>query len=276
MKCKPFGSSGPPVSVIGQGTWKLPVRGVAARAASESLRRGIELGMTHIDTAEMYGDGSVEELVADVITGIPREQLFIVSKVLPSHASFTGTVRACEGSLRRLRTDYLDCYLLHWRGNVAIEETMSALERLAQDGKIRSLGVSNFGVGDMEIARASLRKYAIACNQVSYSLGDREPERDVIPYCREHGIAFVAYSPFGEGDVPSPRSARGRVLAEIAARHGATAHQVILSFLTRHKPVFAIPKAARLAHVEENAGAVNVALTKTDVADIDAAFRVAR
>ena len=247
----------------------MPTRGSRAEAAKIALRRGVELGMTHVDTAEMY---QAEELIADAVKGLARASLFLVSKVLPSNASYGGTLSACEASLRRLRTDYLDVYLLHWRGSHPLAETMRALERLVDDGKIRALGVSNFDVEDLEEGRAALTRHRIACNQVLYHLGERGIEHRVVPYCRAHRIAVVAYSPFGSGDFSSPSSRGGRVLAAIAKRRAATPRQVALAFLVREQPVFAIPKAASEAHVVENAGAGDLRLEKRDIAEIDAAF----
>jgi len=172
-----FGPLDRAVPIVGQGTWNVPLRGARADEAKRALRRGIELGMVHVDTAEMYGDGGAERLVGEAIRGLPREQLFLVSKVLPSNASYEGTLRACEASLRRLGSEYLDCYLLHWRGGVPLGETMRALETLVRQGKIRALGVSNFEVDDLEEARAALEREPIACNQVLYHLGERTVER---------------------------------------------------------------------------------------------------
>ena len=272
MKSRPFGATQRVVPTIGQGTWNFPERGVAVQEAKEALRVGIDLGLVHIDTAEMYGNGRAEEVIGEVIRGVPREQLFIVSKVLPSNATFDGTLRACDASLLRLGTDYLDCFLLHWRGAHELGETMRAMERLIDDGKIRSLGVSNFDVDDLEAARAYLQSYPIACNQVLYHLGERSVERHVLPYCGAHGIALVAYSPFGSGDFPSPRSKGGRVLSAVAERRSVSAHAVALAFLTRIDGTFVIPKAARPAHVRDNASASQLELDERDVAEIAAAF----
>jgi len=274
MIARAFGASGPPVPVIGQGTWNVPVRGTARDEAIRALRAGIELGMTHIDTAEMYGDGAAESLVGDAIADVPRDRLFLVSKVLPSNASFRGTIRACENSLRRLRTDYLDCYLLHWRGGEPLAETMRALETLVADGKIRALGVSNFDVADLREAQAALTRERIACNQVLYHLGERTIEEHEVPYCREHGIAVVAYTPFGRGDFSD--AAGARELERIAVAHGVTAHAVILAFLTRDDGTFAIPKASDLAHVRANAAAGDVRLSAAEIAAIDRAFPARR
>lgn len=258
------------VPVVGQGTWQL----AQGRRAEEiaALRAGIARGLTHIDTAELY-TGS-EELIAEAIRDIPRRDLFIVSKVLPQNASRAGTLRACEKSLRRLGTDYLDVYLLHWRGNVPLGETLGALEELVDQGKIRALGVSNFDVADLEEARTLLRKHPIACNQVLYHLGERHIDAALVPYCAKHRIAVVGYSPFGHGRFPPSSRGGGRALAAVAARHGATPRQVALAFLARAAPLYTIPKAGTVAHAEENAGALGLALDAADIAEIDAAFAV--
>jgi diketogulonate reductase-like aldo/keto reductase len=271
---RPFGPLDRQVPIVGQGTWNVPLRGEHADEAKRALRRGVELGMVHIDTAEMYGDGGAERLVGEAIRGLPREQLFIVSKVLPSHAGYEDAQRACEASLERLGTSYLDCYLLHWRGSVPLGETMRALEKLVADGKIRALGVSNFDVADLEEAQAALEREPIACNQVLYNLGERTVEQHELPFCREHRIAVVAYTPFGRGDWSDGSGAR--TLDEIARKHDATPHQVILAFLTRDPIAFAIPKAATVEHTEENAGAGDLRLDGDDIDAIDSAFPVRR
>jgi diketogulonate reductase-like aldo/keto reductase len=225
--------------------------------------------MTHIDTAEMYGDA--EPVIAHAIAG-RRDEVFLVSKVLPAHATRKGTIRACEQSLRRLRTDRLDSYLLHWAGEHPLEGTIAAFEELQQAGKILSWGVSNFDVQELEAARAIAGDGQIACNQVLYHLEERGIEHAVIPWCRKHGVAVVGYTPFGPRRFPGPRSPGGRVLHEIAAAHGATPRQVTLRFLVRRAPLFAIPKAAKPEHVAENAGAGSLRLTAADVARIERAF----
>jgi diketogulonate reductase-like aldo/keto reductase len=268
-----FGRAGVEVPIIGQGTWKMGAR--AARDSEvKTLRRGIELGMRHIDTAEMYGSGAAEEMVGDAIAGLPRDSLFIVSKVLPQNASREGTVAACEASLRRLRTDYLDAYLLHWRGRHPLAETLQAMEELVDAGKIRALGVSNFDVSDLEEALGVLERHPIACNQVLYHLDERYPEGDLLRFCVKNEIALVGYSPFGTQSFPSVTSAKGRVLAAVAARHGGgvTPRQVALAFLVRRAPLFAIPKASSIAHAEENAAAATLSLTEVDLQEIEARF----
>lgn len=227
--------------------------------------------MTHIDTAEMYGDGRSEALIGEAIAG-RRDGVILVSKVLPHNASRRGVQAACERSLKHLGTDRLDCYLLHWRGPHPLEETFAAFEALKQEGKILSWGVSNFDEDDLDEALTAAGKGKIACNQVLYHLRERAIEHAVIPWCERNGVAVTAYSPFGHDDFPDAGSAQGKVLAEIAANHGATVRQVALAFLTRRESVFAIPKAGRVAHVEDNAGALKLALSEAEIARIDAAF----
>ena len=269
MKHRIFGPTGKQVSIIGQGTWNMEKDD--RRAAIAALRRGLDLGMSHIDTAEMYGDGRVEELVAEAIEG-RRGEVFLVSKVLPQNASRRGTVEACERSLRRLRTDHLDCYLLHWPGRHPLRDTIAAFEELRAAGKIRAWGLSNFDEEELAEAIRIAGEGKIACNQVLYHLEERAIEHAVIPFCDEHGIAVVSYSPFGSGDFPSPASAGGRVLAGIAAAHGATPRQIALAFLLRYPSLFAIPKAARAEHAEDNAAAAEIELTEDDLRQIDEAF----
>ncbi|GAC1587483.1 MAG: aldo/keto reductase [Candidatus Velthaea sp.] len=271
---RPFGATARDVPVLGQGTWNVPLRGAPADEAKRALRRGIEQGMTHIDTAEMYGEGGSEVLIGEAIRGLPRDALFIASKVLPSNASFAGTIRACEASLARLGLDYLDCYMLHWRGSVPLRDTMRAMEKLVADGKIRSIGVSNFEVEDLKEAHEALEREPLACNQVLYHLGERTVEDHELAYCRDHGIALVAYTPFGRGDYED--RAGMHVLEGIAKRYGATVRQVILAFLTRDPITFAIPKASTVAHVEENAGAGDLRLDTVAIDEVDAAFPLRR
>jgi len=239
-----------------------------------ALRLGLDLGLVHVDTAEMYGDGGAEELIAEVLRGRRRQDVFLASKVLPQHASHKGTIAAAEQSLRRLGTDYLDLYLLHWRGRHPLAETMGAMEELIRQGKIRFLGVSNFDVDDLRAAMGALGRERLACNQVLYHLGARGIERELIPFCRQNGIAVVGYTPFGH--LPAAGSAPGAVLLEIARRQGKTIRQVCLAFLTRQDNVFAIPKASRSEHVLENAGAANVELTAADIEALDRTFPAPR
>jgi diketogulonate reductase-like aldo/keto reductase len=268
LKQKKFGVKGPEVSVIGQGTWYID-RG-DRKSAVAALRRGIELGMTHIDTAEMYGDA--ELVIADAIAAGQRENLYLVSKVLPSNASRRGTIAACERSLKRLQTDTLDCYLLHWRGSHPLEDTVAAFDQLIAAGKIRSWGVSNFDADDLNELLAVAGEGSIACNQVLYHLQERAIEHAVIPWCERHGVAVVAYSPFGHNDFPSPHSKAGQVLQAISEARRVTARQVALAFLTRIQAVFAIPKAASAEHAADNATAGKLTLSASEIEALDNAF----
>ena len=270
MEHRPFGSTKREVAVIGQGTWN--IEQADAETAIGALRRGLNLGMTHIDTAEMYGSGAAESLVGEAIAG-RRDEVFLVSKVLPNNASRNGTIAACERSLKRLKTDRLDCYLLHWSGSHPLEDTVAAFEQLRADGKILSWGVSNFDVDDLDEIREIAGAGRLACNQVLYHLRERAIEHAVIPWCEENGVAVVAYSPFGHaGGFPEPHTAGGRVLKEIAGGQNSTPRQVALRFLTRRASLFAIPKASNPEHAEENADAATLNLSAAELDKIDAAF----
>jgi diketogulonate reductase-like aldo/keto reductase len=268
MQMRELGATRRTVARIGQGTWNLERD--ERRSALAALQRGIELGMTHIDTAEMYGSGRVEEIVGEAIAAC-RGDVFLVSKVLPQNASRRGTIAACEASLRRLGTDQLDLYLLHWPGHHPLAGTIEAFEELVAQRKIRAWGVSNFDEDELAEALAIAGPGRIACNQVLYHLEERAIEHGVLPFCAKHGIALVGYSPFGSGEFPSLRGA-GRVLSEIAGARDATPRQVALAYLTRERGTFAIPKAARSAHVEENGSAGDLELEPDEIARIDAAF----
>ncbi|MBI4638535.1 MAG: aldo/keto reductase [Candidatus Rokubacteria bacterium] len=266
MITRPFGATGARVPVIGQGTWHMGEGHAPARAEVAALRLGIELGMTHIDTAEMYGDGGAERIVAQAIAG-RREDVFLATKVLPSNASYAGTLRACAASLKRLKTDYVDLYLLHWwSSQQPIGGTMRAMEELVKRGLTRFVGVSNFDPGQLRDAQAALTRERLACNQVLYHLRDRAIERDVLPSCEAQGIAVVGYTPLDRGGF-----FRG-VVAEVARKHGRTPRQVALNFLTRRAALFTIPKATRLEHVRENAAALDFTLTPGDLRAIERAF----
>jgi diketogulonate reductase-like aldo/keto reductase len=269
MRTRPFGRTGATLAVIGQGTWNMerddPAEAVAA------IREAIDLGMTHIDTAELYGSGQVEKLVARAMRN-DRDRVYLVSKVLPSNASKKGAIAACERSLARLGTDRLDLYLLHWPGSHPLAETVAAFEQLCADGKIRAWGVSNFDVADLEELAAVAPVERIGCNQVLYHVAERAIEHTVIPWCRDRGIPIVAYSPLGSGRFPSARSAGGQALARIAAARGLTPQQVALAFVVREDDVFAIPKATSLEHVRSNAAAGDVVLSAAEVDAIDRAF----
>ncbi len=264
VESRPFGPTARRVAAIGQGTWEMEHERAAAITA---LRRGLDAGLTHIDTAEMYGSGAVEQLVGEAIAG-RRDEVFLASKVLPENASRRGTVAACERSLVRLRTDHLDLYLLHWPGDHPIADTVEAFESLRAAGKILAWGVSNFDDRELEEVVCIAGAGRVACNQVLYHLRERAIEHAVIPFCAQHEIAVVAYSPFGSGSFPT----RDRTLREVAERHGATPHQVALRFLVRDPNVFAIPKAARPEHALENAAAAELALSEADLRKIERAF----
>ena len=267
MKLKKFGTTGHDVSIIGQGTWYID-RG-DRKSAVAALRRGLDLGMTHIDTAEMYGDA--ELVIAEAIAG-RRDETYLVSKVLPSNASRRGTITACERSLSRLKTDHLDCYLLHWRGSYPLAETVEAFDKLVGAGKIRSWGVSNFDAGDLDELLDVAGKGKIACNQVLYHLQERAVEHAVMPWCAKHNVAVVAYSPFGHNDFPDSRSKGGAVLQTVAKRHGVSTRQVALAFLGRDAHVFSIPKSSNADHAAENAAAGDLTLGAEDIAALDQAF----
>lgn len=267
MITRPFGPTGIDVPVIGQGTWKIRRADLAERA----LRLGLDLGLRHIDTAELYR-GS-EEIVGRAIAG-RRDDVFLVSKVLPTNASYQGTLDACDRSLQRLGTDRLDAYLLHWWSDQhPVEETMRALGDLIDSKKVRYAGVSNLSVEELEAAQSALGRRRIVCDQVDYAMDARNIENELLPYCRKKGIAIVGYSPFGSGNFPSPRTSPGaKVIDQVAAARGLTPHQVVLSFLARDGNVFLIPKAETEGHVRENASALEHPLTDQDVQALDAAF----
>ena len=269
MEKRQFGPTQREVAVVGQGTWYIESKNRASAIAA--LRQGLDLGMNHIDTAEMYGSGAAEEIVGEAIAG-RREEVFLVSKVLPENASRNGTIQACENSLARLRTDWLDCYLLHWRGSHPLGDTIAAFEQLQQAGKIRSWGVSNFDAPDLEEAWNIAGEGRLACNQVLYHLGERAIEHAIIPWCEKHSVAVVAYSPFGHGNFPGPRTPGGRVLQEIADKHGATPRQVALWFLLRWPALFTVPKASQPEHSRENAEAGDLRLDSSELSLIDKTF----
>jgi diketogulonate reductase-like aldo/keto reductase len=257
--CRPFGATGVDVSVIGQGTWKMGERRADARAEVAALRVGIELGMTHIDTAEMYADGGAERVAGEAIRG-RRDIVFVATKVLPQNASYAGTIKACEQSLKALGTDHVDLYLLHWWSDThPIAETMRAMETLVRRGLTRLIGVSNFDPGQMAKAQAALSTERLACNQVEYHLRNREIEDDVLPWCRRRRVAVVGYTPLARGGFKQD------VVEAIARRHGRTPRQVALNFLVRRPSLFTIPKASKVDHVRENAAALDFTLTAADI-----------
>jgi diketogulonate reductase-like aldo/keto reductase len=258
---------GTSVPALGQGTWMVGDPGGDRRAEIAALQAGIDLGMTLIDTAEMYGDGASEEFVGEAIAG-RRDAVFLVTKVLPSNASRRGTIRACEASLKRLKTDRVDLYLLHWRGRVPLAETVGAFETLKRAGKIRRWGVSNFDADAMEELAGLADAGACATNQVLYNPEHRGIEFDLTAWQRKQRIPIMAYSPLGQGG----RLLRSSALAEVAGRHGARPAQVALAWALRDGNVIAIPKAGSRRHAEENARAPDLALTPEDLAAIDAVF----
>ena len=258
--------SGETVPVLGQGTWNMGEDARQRSAEVDALRLGIDLGVSLIDTAEMYASGGAEDVVGEAIAG-GRDGLFIVSKVLPSNASRRGVEAACERSLKRMRTDRIDLYLLHWRGGVPLSETVEAFEALKAGGKIRHWGVSNFDTGDMRELEALPAGSDGQTNQVLYNLTRRGIEFDLIPWSRERGLPIMAYSPVEQGALGNDRR-----LKAVAERHGATPAQIALAWVMRNEGVIAIPKASRLQHVRENRAALDIVLTAQDLAELDAAF----
>lgn len=258
--------SGETVPALGQGTWNMGESKAKLRDEVAALQLGIELGMTLIDTAEMYAAGLAEQVVAAAING-RRDDVFLVSKVLPQNAGREGTIAACERSLKRLRTDRIDLYLLHWRGGVPLHETITAFNDLRRAGKIRFWGVSNFDTSDMEELQRLSNATAVATNQVLYNLSRRGIEHDLMPWCRRHNLPIMAYSPIEQG-----RLLKHAALKAVAARHNATAAQVALAWLLRQSGIIAIPKAARPEHVRENHAALRIGLTRQDLRELDAAF----
>lgn len=267
MRTRAFGPTRVRLPVIGLGTWNLERDPDASVAA---IRLAIDLGMTHLDTAEMYGAGVVEEIVGRAIEG-RRDRVFLASKVLPSNATRRGTVEACERSLRRLKTDHLDLYLLHWRDGGRLGDTIEAFDDLVRGGRIRFWGVSNFDVPDLEEALALAGPGRIACNQVLYHLGERGIENAVGPWCARHEVALVGYSPLGQGAFPPARPGADE-LRRVATERSVPAAEVALAFLTRDEGAFVIPKAVEPAHVREDAAAGDLVLTEREVERLDRAF----
>ena len=258
--------SGQSIPVLGMGTWRMGENPRQRQQEIAALRRGMALGLRLIDTAEMYGEGGAEEVVSEAV-GDLRSDLFLVSKVYPHNASKRGAIAACERSLSRLNTDYLDLYLLHWRGSVPLAETLAAFEMLKQAGKIRDYGVSNFDVNDMEEVDSLGKTGAIATNQVLYNLTRRGVERDLFPWCRERAIPVMAYSPIEQG-----RLLGDKTLAKIAQDRGVSEAQVAIAWLLHQKNIVVIPKASQVAHVEQNYAALNLALSDREMAMLDDAF----
>ncbi len=258
--------NGEAVPAYGQGTWHMGEDRRRAADEEAALKLGIELGVTLIDTAEMYGNGVAEEIVGRATAGL-RNRLFIVSKVLPYNASQKGVIDACERSLKRLKTDRIDLYLLHWRGSVPLPETIAGFARLQKDGKIRHHGVSNFNTEDMQEWVGLAGGEAVAANQILYNLGRRGPEWELIPWCRERAVAIMAYTPLEQG-----RMLTNRALKEVASRHGRSAAQVALAWLLRQDGMIVIPKATQPEHVRDNRAALDLALDDADLALLDRAF----
>jgi len=259
-------AGGERVPTLGQGTWMMGERGANRREEADALRLGLDLGMTLIDTAEMYASGGSEDVVAEAMAG-RRDAVFLVSKVLPSNASRSGVPTACENSLRRLKTDRIDLYLYHWRGGTPLAETIDALDRLRQTGKVRHWGVSNFDTDDMQELALLPAGDQVQANQILYNLSRRGPEFDLLPWQSERCIPIMAYSPVEQGSLTKDRR-----LAAIAARHHATPAQIALAWTMRSGKVIAIPKASQLAHVRENRAAADIRLTAEDLAELDRAF----
>ena len=257
--------AGGAVPSLGQGTWYMGESGRKRAEEVRALQLGLDLGMTLIDTAEMYADGGAEEVTGAAIKG-RRDGVFLVSKVLPSHGSRTATIAACEQSLKRLGTDRIDLYLLHWRGNYALEDTLTGFEALQKSGKIRHWGVSNFDVDDMdELLKVGGK--AVAANQVLYNLGRRGIEHDLLPWSARHHVPVMAYSPIEQGRLLGDKAVR-----QVAEAHGATPAQIALAFVLSRPNVIAIPKSSNIEHVRENAGAAEITLSEADLRTLDAAF----
>jgi diketogulonate reductase-like aldo/keto reductase len=275
-----FGWTNVDVPLIGQGTWLIDNDNVSNSPISHTIKTlqiGLDIGMTHIDTAEMYGNGKAERLVGQAIEGRRREDIFLASKVLPSNASFEGTIKSCKNRFKHLKTDYLDLYMLHWpSSNHPISETMKAMEKLVKDNLIKFIGVSNFDIKEIQQAEIALQNERIACNQVLYHLGYRAIEKRLIPYCKSKKIAVVGYSPFGHDGFPSSNSTKGKILAKIANTHGRTPRQVALNFLSLYSNIFTIPKTSHPERVIENGKSADGSwkLTDKDIEEINKAFPV--
>jgi diketogulonate reductase-like aldo/keto reductase len=258
--------SGENVPALGQGTWELGEHPARRKDEIAALRLGLDLGMTLIDTAEMYGNGTTEELVGEAIVN-RRDEVFLVSKVLPHNASPKGTVAACEASLRRLRTDRIDLYLLHWPGAIPLEQTLRGFDSLVKSGKVRYWGVSNFDVDDLEELASLAGGSSVATNQVLYNLTRRAIEWDLLPWCDPHHVPVMAYSPIEQGRLLSHPA-----LHQVAKRHEATPAQIALAWVLHTKDIIAIPRTGRPAHVQENRAALDIRLTELDIAELDRAF----
>ena len=258
--------SGQTIPVLGMGTWRMGENGQRRQSEVEALRHGLALGLTLIDTAEMYGEGEAEEVVAEAV-GTHRSNVFLVSKVYPHNASKQGAIAACESSLKRLNTDYIDLYLLHWRGSYPLAETLEAFQTLQRSGKIRDYGVSNFDADDMQKAVGLPGGRSIATNQVLYNLTRRGVELELLPWCQQQNIPMMAYSPIEQG-----RLLDDKMLEKIAQEKGVSAAQIAIAWLLHKDNVIVIPKASRIEHVEQNYAAMNITLSAEDLATLDEAF----
>lgn len=273
MECKTI--AGLKLPAIGIGTWNMgraPGRGEKPDSSNDeqcisAIKEAIKLGMWHIDTAEMYSSGHAEQIVAKAIKGIPREQVFITTKVLPSNLKREYLLAAAKSSMQRLQTDYIDLYLIHWVNSTGqIREAIEAMDELVESGRVKYIGVSNFSTAQLKLAQ-SCTDNKIAANQVEYSLLDRSCEKELLPYCQENDVILTAYSPLGQGKL-----LKNKALAAVAAKHGKTPAQLALNWLISKKNVIAIPKAASIQHVRENAGAVGWQLDKADIAMLENEF----
>jgi diketogulonate reductase-like aldo/keto reductase len=280
LERKSLGKTGESVAAIGLGTWNMGGRESPDHRDDERLieaiRYAVELGMNHIDTAEMYAAGHAEELVGEAVKQFSRDEVFIATKVWPSNLRYEDVIRSCRRSLERLQLKYVDLYMVHWPNpRIPLQETMKAMEKLVKDGLVRYIGVSNFDVELLGEAMNALKREEIVANQVEYSLEAREVERELIPFCERNGITVTAYTPLGKGRIPAEAASntpRGKILAEMAQRYGKTPVQIALNWVIWRPNVITIPKAARKEHLEENAGAAGWRLTEEDYKRLSAAY----
>jgi diketogulonate reductase-like aldo/keto reductase len=280
LERKSLGKTGESVAVIGLGTWNMGGRESPDyrddERLIEAIRYAVELGMNHIDTAEMYAAGHAEELVGEAVKQFSRDEVFIATKVWPSNLRYEDVIRSCRRSLERLQLKYVDLYMVHWPNpRIPLQETMKAMEKLVEDGLVRYIGVSNFDVELLEEAMNALKREEIVANQVKYSLEAREVERELIPFCERNGITVTAYTPLGKGRIPAEAASNtpeGKILAEMAQRYGKTPVQIALNWVIWRPNVITIPKAARKEHLEENAGAAGWRLTEEDYKRLSAAY----
>ena len=280
MERKSLGKTGESVAAIGLGTWNMGGRESPDyrddERLIEAIRYAVELGMNHIDTAEMYAAGHAEELVGEAVKQFSRDEVFIATKVWPSNLRYEDVIRSCRRSLERLQLKYVDLYMVHWPNpRIPLQETMKAMEKLVKDGLVRYIGVSNFDVELLEEAMNALKREEIVANQVEYSLEARKVERELIPFCERNGITVTAYTPLGKGRIPAEAASnkpRGKILAEMAQRYGKTPVQIALNWVIWRPNVITIPKAARKEHLEENAGAAGWRLTEEDYKRLSAAY----